>query len=241
MAIPITVISHGWTTLRLAIVIPVITILIGCVQTTVRQIDRLESVGDDPRILVMTPDIKYYLLTAGGVPEPHAEWTMAARENFATALEAFAEERDTNLIMVVDQDELEETEIEYQKLYSAVGSTILINHFGPSKLPSKDGEFNWTLGPGVAVIGDKYDADYALFSYYRDYQASGGRIAFAILAAAAGVGVSTGSEGGFASLIDLKTGNIVWFNVVVAGSGELRDEKGAVTAVNALFKDLPEG
>ena len=53
--------------------------------------------------------------------------------------------------------------------------------------------------------------------------------------------MATGSEGGFASLIDLKTGDIVWFNVVMAGSGELRKEKGAVTAVNALFKDLPEG
>ena len=240
MASPLTN-SNGWTIARLVTVLSTMTILIGCVSTTVRQIDQLESVGDDPRILVMTPDIKYYLLTAGGVPEPHAEWTMAARENFATALQAFAEERDTNLVMVVDQDELEQTEIEYQKLYSAVGSTILINHFGPSKLPSKDGAFDWTLGPGVTVIGEKYDADYALFSFYRDYQASGGRIAFAILAAAAGVGVGTGSEGGFASLIDLKTGDIVWFNVVTAGSGELRNEKGAVTAVNTLFKDLPEG
>ena len=217
------------------------TILIGCVSTTVRQIDRLEAVGDEPRIVVITPDIKYYLLTAGGIPEPHAEWTTAARQNFAAALQGFAEERDTDLVMVVDQDELEEIEIEYQKLYSAVGNTVLINYFGASKLPTKGDEFDWTLGPGVAVIGDKYDADYALFSFYRDYQASGGRIAFAILAAAAGVGVNTGSEGGFASLIDLKTGDIVWFNVVTAGSGELRNEKGAVTAVNMLFKDLPEG
>ena len=240
MASPKTI-SSGWSTVRLVTVLSAMMILIGCVSTTVRQIDQLEAVGDDPRILVMTPDIKYYLLTAGGIPEPHAEWTTAARENFATALQAFAEERDTNLVMVVDQDELEETEIEYQKLYSAVGSTILINYFGASKLPSKGDQFDWTLGPGVAAIGEKYDADYALFSYYRDYQASGGRIAFAILAAAAGVGVATGSEGGFASLIDLNTGDIVWFNVVAAGSGELRKENGAVTAVNALFKDLPEG
>jgi outer membrane protein assembly factor BamB len=71
------------------------------------------------------------------------------------------------------------------------------------------------------------------------YQASGGRVAFAILAAAAGAGVSTGSESGFASLVDLKTGEIVWFNVVASGSGELRDEQGAVTAVETLFKDIP--
>jgi hypothetical protein len=29
--------------------------------TKVRQIDRLESVGENPRILIMEPDIKHYL------------------------------------------------------------------------------------------------------------------------------------------------------------------------------------
>ena len=127
--------------------------------------------------------------------------------------------------MVVDQDELEETEIAYQKLYSAVGNTVLINYFGPSKLPTKDDEFDWTLGPGVPTLVKNMMPITPYSVSYRDYQASGGRIAFAILAAAAGVGVATGSEGGFASLIDLKTGDIVWFNVVNAGSGELRNEK----------------
>jgi hypothetical protein len=228
-------------TVRLAAAASAMTILIGCAASpTVREIDQLEAMGENPRILVMTPDIKYYLLTAGGIPEPHAEWTSAARTNFATAVEVFSEERGTDLVMIGDRNQLEQTEIEYQKLYSAVGNTILINYYGAAKLPSKGNEFDWTLGPGVAAIGDKYDADYALFSYYRDYQASGGRVAFAVLAAAAGVGVSTGSEGGFASLVDLKTGDIVWFNVVTAGSGELRDEKGAATAVESLFRGLPE-
>ena len=95
-------------------------------------------------------------------------------------------------------------------------------------------------GPGVAEIGKKYGADYALFSYYRDYQASGGRIAFAVLAAVAGVGMSTGAEQGFASLVDLKTGDIVWFKIVNAGVGELRDEQGAGAVVTNLFEDMPE-
>jgi len=80
-----------------------------------------------------------------------------------------------------------------------------------------------------------------LFSYYRDYQASGGRVAFAILAGAVGVGVSVGSERGFASLVDLRTGEIVWFNQVIAGTGELRDKEAARATIDALFKDLPEG
>jgi hypothetical protein len=126
-------------------------------------------------------------------------------------------------------------------LYSAVGISILLHHFGESKLPTKKGAFDWSLGPGVGAIGKQYGADYALFSYYRDYQASGGRVAFAILAAAVGVGVSTGGEGGFASLVDLRTGEIVWFNQVKAGTGELRDKEAARATIDVLFKDLPEG
>ncbi len=215
-------------------------VLAGCVTTsnTVQQIEVLEADDGKPRILLMPPDIKYYLLTTGGVPEPHAEWTEQARANFSVALENFAAGLGTDLT-VMDPDNLSDTEVEYELLHSAVGLTVLTNHFGMMKLPTKGGEFDWTLGPGVSEVADQYDADYALFVYYRDYQASGGRVAFAILAAAAGAGVSMGSESGFASLVDLRTGDIVWFNRVIAGSGELRDEDGAVTAVNKLFSDIP--
>ena len=57
--------------------------------------------------------------------------------------------------------------------------------------------------------------------------------------AAVGAAVPLGAEQGFASLVDLRTGDIVWFNVVGAGSGEMRDEEGAVAAVNTLFRDIP--
>ena len=109
------------------------------------------------------------------------------------------------------------------------------------KLPDNEWRFDWSLGSGVSEIGAKYDADYLLFVFYRDYQASGGRVAFSILAAAFGVAVGTGYEGGFASLVDLKTGDVVWFNTVAVGSGEMRDPNGARMAVEGLFKDIPTG
>lgn len=229
--------------IRLVISLCAIGFLAGCAtSSSVKQVDRLAAVdADDPTILVMTPDVKYFLLTASGLPEPNAEWTSAARTNFTAALSDYAEERDVEIQVISDDNPLGDVEIQYQKLYSAVGTTILTHHFGMLPLPTKNKSFDWSLGPGISAIAEKYDADYALFSYYRDYQASGGRVAFAIIAAAAGAAVSTGSEGGFASLVDLKTGDIVWFNQVVAGAGELRDAKGARKTVDQLFKDLPEG
>lgn len=214
--------------------------LISACATTqsVQQIDRLSTVRENAKIVLMPPDIRYYLLTTGGVPEPNAEWTKAAQENFATAVHDYASTRGTE-IKILEDSNLSPLEIQYEQLHSAVGLTILSSHFGPHRLPSKSGGFDWTLGPGVQEIAEQHDADYALFVFYRDYQASGGRVAFAILAAAAGAYANAGSEGGFASLVDLKTGDIVWFNVVGAGTGELRDESGAAAAVNTLFKDIP--
>ena len=214
-------------------------LLSGCViSSNVQQIDRLESVGENPRIVMMPPDVKYYLLTASGVPEPNVEWTTAARENFHAAMTDYAASIGTDLAFI-SADSLSENEIRYESLHSAVGSSLLNHHFGMMKLPSKNGKFDWSLGPEIASIGESHEADYALFVYYRDYQASGGRVALAVLAAAVGGAVATGSEHGFASLVDLKTGDIVWFNVVNAGAGELRNKDGAVTAVRALFKDIP--
>ncbi len=215
----------------------------GCATTqNVRQIDRLESTVENPRILLMTPDIKYYLITTGGLAEPHADWTEAARSNFAVALARFADARSIDVVSGSDEINLSDQEISYRKLHAAVGYTIMNNYFGMQTLPSKNREFDWSLGPDIRSIGEQYDADYALFVFYRDYQASGGRIFFSVLAAAVGgVGVSTGWEGGFASIVDLKTGDIVWFNMVLAGSGELRNADGAAATVNKLFKDMPAG
>lgn len=224
---------------RLPILSVSLALLSGCVMSSnVQQIDRLDSVGENPRIVMMPPDVKYYLLTASGVPEPNVEWTTAARENFQVAMTDYAASIGTELEFI-SQDSLSENEIRYESLHSAVGSSLLNHHFGMMKLPSKNGKFDWSLGPEIASIGANHDADYALFVYYRDYQASGGRVALAVLAAAVGGAVATGSEHGFASLVDLKTGDIVWFNVVNAGAGELRNKDSAATAVRALFKDIP--
>lgn len=217
-----------------------VLLLAGCATSgTTVQIDKLETIAENPRILIMTPDVKYYLITVGGVPEPHAEWTEAARKNFSKSLQDYTTEHKITAISLNEQDQLSDKEISYQKLYSAVGASILSHHYGVLKLPTKKRSFDWSLGPGIDVIGSKYGADYALFSYYRDYQASGGRVAFSFLAALAGVYVAQGGEVGFASLVDMRTGDIVWFNKVDSGVGELREKENARLTVDNLFRNLP--
>jgi hypothetical protein len=230
--------AHGDSAVsRLALATVLAILLVACAPMNVKQVDRLSTVEENPRILLMPPDIRYYLLTAGGVPEPNAEWTEAAQANFTAAATEYAASIGSKL-KVLDKRDLSPTEIDYEELHSAVGFTIRDNYFD-NPLPGKNGQFDWSLGPEINQIAVDRDADYALFVYYRDYQASGGRVAFAVLAVALGGGADVGSESGFASLVDLRTGDVVWFNEVVAGSGELRDKEGAATAVRALFKDIP--
>lgn len=223
---------------KIAACTAVFLLINGCT-ANVKTVDQLEAAGEKPTVILMPPDIRYYRVSTGGVIEPNKEWTEAARTNFANAARDFAASAGTDL-KVLDRTNLGPEEIRYETLHSAVGRAVQKHYFGSARLPAKGKTFDWSLGPGVTAIGENHDADYALFVFYRDYQESGGRAAVAVIASTAGIAVETGSESGFASLVDLRTGEIVWFNVVKAGSGELRKEDGAAAAVRTLFKDIPE-
>jgi hypothetical protein len=224
--------------LRVLLLAASVGILAGCATTaTVSSINKLEARATKPRILLLSPDVKIFALTASGMPEAQADWTESARRNFAKAIVDEAAAR--NADVVVRDGQLSDMESRYSKLHGAVGQTVLVNHFA-MKLPAKGGAFDWSLGPGVQEIGEASDADYALFTYYRDYRATGGRVAMAVIFAAAGVVIPTGGQGGFASLVDLKTGDIVWFNKVDVGTGDLRNPDGAATVVATLVKGLPQ-
>ena len=118
-------------------IIAAFLLLSGCATTTnVQQIDQLESIGEDPRIVLMPPDIRYYLLTASGIPEANAEWTEAAKTNFSKALLEYADGIGAN-VRTISADNMSPDEIQYETLHSAVGLTLLTHHFGYTKLPSK--------------------------------------------------------------------------------------------------------
>jgi hypothetical protein len=48
-----------------------------------------------------------------------------------------------------------------------------------------------------------------------------------------------GEQMGYASLVDLETGRIVWFNDLQRMTGDLRDPQAAAETVEALLKAFP--
>jgi hypothetical protein len=194
----------------------------------------------------MPMDIELSLLTAGGVLEPNAEWTVTAKQCIE---ESLSNKFTANRIQLLTGEDIknlplntveEELSTQLIKLHEAVGKSILVHNYVPQfNLPNKDGKFDWSLGPDAKFLHDKYGTDYALFVYLRDSYASTGRIVFIIAASALGVGVSGGSQIGFASLVDLHTGDIIWFNRLARTVGDLRNNEEAEESVKVLLTDFP--
>ncbi len=224
---------------RYTLILSVI-MLAGCATTSVKTNSMASFQWTSPtkRILLVQPDVQLAELTAGGVTEPRADWTQTAQGFIAKDIAAHFS---TTGAEVIHADNLENPhDAQLAKLHGVVGQSILLHLYTPVlKLPNKGAALDWTLGPGTTDMRQRYGADYALFIFVRDSYASAGRVAFIVGAALLGVGVPGGQQIGFASLVDLRTGDIVWFNRLLSGTGDLRTEEPAQRTVNNLIKDLP--
>lgn len=188
------------------------------------------------RVVLVRPDIELAVLTASGVQEPRADWSEAARNNIAAEIEGELKAR-SHAYSTMDPDEAMGGKVgQLLRLHGAVGASILYY----SALPTKKDGFDWTLGEGAQAISSAYDADYALFVTGRGSYASGGRVATMIGLSLVGVSVPLGGQNIIASLVDLKTGQVVWFNFAIAGpAADMREQPGADSLVSSLLKDIP--
>ena len=216
-------------------------LLAACVQTTAKQAPAASfhfSSAEQKRIAVIEPDVVLGELTASGMFEPRADWTGSAKSIIANGLKSEFGQRGIDVVYVDELTDLHHMQI--ARLHGVVGLAIVRHLYVPeNKLPNKGTALDWTLGPGANAIREAYDADYALFIYVRDSYSTSGRVALMIGAALLGVGVSGGHQSAFASLVDMRTGNIVWFNVLQSATGDLRTASSAQSTIAGLVKDIP--
>jgi hypothetical protein len=194
----------------------------------------------DAKVAIMPTDIELFSISAGGVFEPKADWTEAASKHFRDALMQKNQTLGLSAVELAQKDADEADEI--NSLHGAIARAIAMHHFGNLKLPTKDGQLDWSMGESVQPIKKATGADYALFSFVRDSYASDERkaamVAIAILTlgrAALALGVQTG----YASLVDLNTGRVVWFNQLTRGTGDLREPDKAAETIDALLQQFP--
>jgi hypothetical protein len=246
---------HLALALALALSVPVA----GCVQT--RQFADLQFTvpQGDYRLLVMRPDVTVNSVTTGGMPEPRANWTEQARANIIAALRAQQAARGGNVQIMARRNELPNVDADkvadLERLHGAVGNSIALHKYLGAELPTKPRRgLDYTLGAEAVELGRKTGYDYALFMHAEDNIVSSGRVALQVLGVAGCLvgfcapNIGGGGQFAYASLVDLKTGDVVWFNVVQTGSqiagikfGDIRSPQGAAQLVERLTGRMKPG
>jgi len=200
-----------------------------------------EALRKEATVAIIPTDIELFEISAGGVLEPKADWTEAALKHFKAALL----KREATLGLTTSElSEKDADDVaEVNALHAAVARSIALHHFGLASfhLPTKEGKLDWSLGESVRQIKEKTGADYALFSWVRDSYASGERVAMMLGLALLGAQVRGGSQVGYSSLVDLNTGQVLWFNRLVRGTGDLREAEKADDTLDALLSGFPVG
>jgi hypothetical protein len=231
----------------------------GCVQTKQYADLQFTPPQGDYKLLVLRPDVSVGSLTTGGMVEPRADWTDQARASIIDALRTQQASRGGQTTFIQRRNELPgvtpDELADVERLNAAVDESIVEHKYLGDYLPTKRGKgLDWTLGQGAVELGRKTGYDYALFLHAEDEVASRGRVVLGVIGlAGCVVGFCAPNIGGaqqtdYASLVDLKTGEVVWFNVVIAGSqvpgikfGDLRTPAGAAQMVDRLLGRMKPG
>ena len=199
------------------------------------------------RILVFRPSVQVGSQSAGGTITPNADWTTQARNNIDIALAANLGGLGNSLIQVAELYGEDGAKVqEYQALFAAIAGSVIEyqfekgNRLPTKKRESKDGIFDWSLGEGVGMLPGAKDADYALFIFNRDAYGTTGRKVLQIVAIlGAGIAVKSGDHRGYAGLIDLRTGNVLWMNADPGMGGDVREADGATKRVKEMLSGFP--
>jgi hypothetical protein len=195
------------------------------------------------KLLVMRPQIKVGALSTGGLFEPSAEWTDTARKLIDTQLRAQLGGMGISFVAAPDAGgEGEAITNQYRALFPVVAKAVMEFQFFPgNRLPTKKrpGVFDYTLGKGISAMPGAADADYALFVFTEDAYGSAGRKTAQIFAAMLGAYIPPGVHIGYAGLVDLKTGDLVWLNADPEMGGDVRQADGVAKRVEQLLANFP--
>lgn len=194
------------------------------------------------RVLLFRPEIKVGEQTTAGLFQPNAEWHESARQALGKALLASAKGRGLELVeMPEPQGEQATLFSEYRALFrSIVGAAVRYKMFGTDLLPSKADRFDWSLGGGLRQFAPDAGAEYGLFLFSHDGFESAGRKAAQLVASLMGARDAPGSHIGYAALVDLTNGDLLWLNVDLKAGGDVRTAEGAAERIEQLMRGFPD-
>ncbi len=231
---------------RIALMATLVAATSACTMTKEFAATDFTSPQGGHRFIVMEPNVSVGILTMGGVVEPNEEWTNKATENILNALARERESRggDITVAMTLADAGGDTAALrDLVSLHNAVGQAIFRHKYYGQTLATKKDKFDWTLGESAVEYGAQSGYDYALFLRVESSYASDARKTMQVaglLSCAVGVcvGVSGGHRLAFASLVDLKSGQVTWFNTLSSTVGDIRTQEGADQLVATLLETL---
>lgn len=204
------------------------------------------AAGSNKKILLFRPAIRVGEQSTGGMFEPNADWTAQAKANLEASLSILQRQLGNEVIVAPEAYGDDERNLEeHMALFAAVSSAVIeYQFFVGNRLPTKKRDnkaavFDWSLGTAVASLPGAADADYGLFLYNKDMYGSTGRKLLQVFGAMGGIPVTAGEHVGYAGLVDLKTGDLLWLNADAQMGGDVREKDGADKRVRQLLEDFP--
>jgi hypothetical protein len=219
--------------------------LFGCATTGYRAHPQLEiRLKDVKTAALISPDIKVYEFTAGGVRELRDDWCLKGRDNVQEATIKCLHDKLTDVRPTPVSKEAEEELEDVYALYKAVSTSIQLHIYGPFGFPEKKKHFDYSVG-SIKTILENLRADVLIFVYGSDEISTSGRKA--LQAGAITIGVLTGvmviPRGGITEvsvgIVDA-SGSMLWYNVKRSEGGyDLRDRESATNFLAEILSDFP--
>jgi hypothetical protein len=173
-------------------------------------------------IAVLPPDVKVYQLSAGGISEEMDEWSQKAK---ASIVESLKQRLGSNYhleLKFITEDWMKANQKvlwrQQKAMYEAVAISAMTHTYSATeKFPDKVKNFDYTMGSDVTALAQATGADGLLFINGSDTQETAGHVALSFLKAAV-LGYYELHPSFFSlSLVDGKTGDLLWMNIVAGG------------------------
>ena len=209
---------------------------------------------DEPResvsVALMPLDVEVRFVKVGGM-DLRADWTELANSNFHTAITDHLQGTGETVIdYSVFEDKL--SELEQLQLLQQHVAEAMTTHVVPvgvtpfmGNLPHKKNQnlLTYSLGPEIKHLRELTDADYAAFLTNRTVIESGGSFwTKALIGGVTGYTPAIYSfKGTYISLVDLKTGNVVWLAANTGSTLMGSDARNPENAKAVVTKMLDKG
>ncbi len=175
------------------------------------------------KISLISTDIELTKINSNSLRNTNAQWTLKAENNIRHSLnQLLVNQGNEFLIYKIPSRESNADLIELISLQGLVNQSIL--SYFQVQLPSKN-NFDWSIGPDAKLLKNSSGADYGLFLSFRaGFNAAADTLNYQV---------------GMFSLVDLTSGQTVWFTLQSNRQSDIRDREKAFLVIRDMLKTFP--